>query len=141
MQSNKTSKQTRKNADQVTAAVPETGIATDATITKPRNSRSSRTKKSELAEAAPVKHHHKTTSPVVVSTPTAAAAETAAYLASKTRESVASNNPPLSSGPTLAASPERIAERAYSYWVARGYAPGSPEEDWLRAERELTATP
>jgi hypothetical protein len=32
---------------------------------------------------------------------------------------------------------EDIAALAYSYWVARGYRDGSPEEDWLRAEREL----
>lgn len=32
---------------------------------------------------------------------------------------------------------EEIARVAYSYWAARGYQGGSPEEDWLRAEREL----
>ena len=30
-----------------------------------------------------------------------------------------------------------IAVLAYSYWEARGYQGGSPEEDWLRAELEL----
>jgi len=30
-----------------------------------------------------------------------------------------------------------IAALAYSYWVTRGYRDGCPEEDWLRAEREL----
>lgn len=35
---------------------------------------------------------------------------------------------------------EQIAMLAYSYWEARGYQPGSPEEDWLRAERALTLT-
>ena len=34
---------------------------------------------------------------------------------------------------------EEIAKLAHSYWVARGYAPGSAEQDWLRAERELQA--
>jgi hypothetical protein len=34
-------------------------------------------------------------------------------------------------------SQEKIAALAYSYWEARGYQGGSPEEDWLRAEREL----
>ena len=32
---------------------------------------------------------------------------------------------------------EDIARLAYSYWEARGYQGGSPEEDWLRAEQEL----
>lgn len=32
---------------------------------------------------------------------------------------------------------EAIAHLAYSYWEARGYQDGSPEEDWLRAEAEL----
>ncbi len=30
-----------------------------------------------------------------------------------------------------------IAVVAYSYWEARGFRGGSPEEDWLRAEQEL----
>jgi hypothetical protein len=37
-----------------------------------------------------------------------------------------------------APSSEEIARLAYSYWEARGYQGGSPEEDWLRAERELS---
>ncbi len=32
-----------------------------------------------------------------------------------------------------------IAERAYSYWEARGFQGGSPEEDWNRAVEELRA--
>ncbi|MFZ5470828.1 MAG: DUF2934 domain-containing protein [Myxococcota bacterium] len=36
-------------------------------------------------------------------------------------------------GPTF----EQISKRAYELWQARGGAPGSPEEDWYQAEREL----
>ena len=32
---------------------------------------------------------------------------------------------------------DEIARLAYSYWEARGYTGGSPDEDWLRAQREL----
>ncbi|MEO8594266.1 MAG: DUF2934 domain-containing protein [Candidatus Solibacter sp.] len=31
----------------------------------------------------------------------------------------------------------RIAELAYSYWQSRGGPLGSPEEDWMRAERDI----
>jgi len=30
-----------------------------------------------------------------------------------------------------------IAAIAYSYYEARGYQPGSPDEDWVRAEQEF----
>ena len=32
---------------------------------------------------------------------------------------------------------EAVSRLAYSYWEARGHCGGSPEEDWLRAEKEL----
>ena len=35
--------------------------------------------------------------------------------------------------------PNLIAMIAYSLWEARGRPFGSPEEDWLMAERELRA--
>jgi hypothetical protein len=34
---------------------------------------------------------------------------------------------------------ERIAESAYGFAQARGFAPGGEIEDWLRAEREIDA--
>jgi hypothetical protein len=37
-------------------------------------------------------------------------------------------------GPTF----DEIAQLAYSYWEARGYQGGSSEDDWLRAEQELS---
>ena len=32
---------------------------------------------------------------------------------------------------------DAVARLAYSYWEARGFIGGSPEEDWLRAENEI----
>ena len=32
---------------------------------------------------------------------------------------------------------QEIARLAYEFWEARGCPHGSPEEDWLRAERDL----
>jgi hypothetical protein len=32
---------------------------------------------------------------------------------------------------------EEIARLAYSYWEAGGWQPGSEQENWLRAERDL----
>src|ERR1017187_1252857 len=34
---------------------------------------------------------------------------------------------------------DAVARLAYFYWQARGCQGGSPEADWLRAERELSA--
>jgi hypothetical protein len=41
--------------------------------------------------------------------------------------------------PTPAAAPtrEEIARLAEKYWAERGWPEGSPEQDWLRAEKEL----
>jgi len=32
---------------------------------------------------------------------------------------------------------QQIAARAFELWLARGFRNGSPQEDWLRAQREL----
>jgi len=34
--------------------------------------------------------------------------------------------------------PAIVAQLAHSYWEARGCQGGSPEEDWYRAEQELS---
>lgn len=36
-------------------------------------------------------------------------------------------------------SQEQIARLAEKYWAERGWPEGSPEQDWLRAEKELKA--
>jgi hypothetical protein len=36
---------------------------------------------------------------------------------------------------------DQIAALAYALWQARGCPEGSPDDDWLQAEQELTATP
>ena len=38
---------------------------------------------------------------------------------------------------SVAISHDAVARLAYSYWEARGFQGGSPEQDWLRAESEL----
>jgi hypothetical protein len=72
------------------------------------------------AAAAPVRRKTTTTKRAVPSTVVAAAVETV---------------------PAAIAAPgvDEIAALAYSFWEARGYQGGSPEEDWLRAEQQLSA--
>ncbi len=36
---------------------------------------------------------------------------------------------------------EEIRRRAYGLWEERGRPDGTPDEDWLRAERELLSQP
>jgi DUF2934 family protein len=88
--------------------------------------------------------------PIVVSTGAAAAAPARRKSASKRTarhvenpQGVTETAAVVTEIPTLAVtiepSQEEIAKLAYSYWEARGYTAGSPEEDWLRAEQELRA--
>jgi hypothetical protein len=44
---------------------------------------------------------------------------------------------PAEAAPAFEHSRSEIALLAYTYWENRGCQGGSPEEDWLRAEREL----
>lgn len=48
---------------------------------------------------------------------------------------------PRDVGDTTAANPhrDRIAQRAYELYLQRGAADGAAMDDWLNAERELTA--
>lgn len=45
------------------------------------------------------------------------------------------------SEPVRTISHQEIARLAYSYWEARGFQGGDPQEDWFRAERELFEFP
>jgi Protein of unknown function (DUF2934) len=82
-----------------------------------------RVSEKEIVVSAPVPARHKTATP---RRPRRAAAETAEPAVAAAAEI------------TIVAA-EQVAHLAYSYWEARGYQGGSPEEDWLRAEKELRA--
>jgi hypothetical protein len=46
----------------------------------------------------------------------------------------------VAANPVFRPDRQAIAELAFLYWEARGCQGGSPEEDWLNAERELLRT-
>lgn len=103
---------------------PETEVsAAPATEPTAKSSRKSAAKPKAATTAAPHKHTRKSTKTAEI------AIEASAATAGSVQE-VPQKAP-------LAVTREEIAKLAYSYWVARGYKGGSPEEDWLRAEREL----
>ncbi len=83
------------------------------------------------------KHH------AIYSDPTGAAAAAGAAKRRVPRAKASVPSTPAFSSPAAAQTAEPVVDReaiallAYSYWEARGFTGGSPEEDWLRAEREL----
>ncbi|MBV9764463.1 MAG: DUF2934 domain-containing protein [Acidobacteriaceae bacterium] len=135
MQSNKASKKTQKIAEDTAVTAPETQKLA-AGAGNPRTTTSSKPKKNETNEMIASKHHRKGTSPATSEKPaidsivpkTVAAG---AGAGSPSTQDVRSGKP----------NQEDIAKLAHSYWVVRGHAHGSAEEDWLRAERELTQKP
>ena len=68
----------------------------------------------------------------------AASAAPRRQTAAKTRTPRARTTAP-SAAISPAPSREEIARLAYSFWEARACQGGSPEEDWLRAELQLSA--
>ncbi len=132
MQLNKASKKTPKIADDTPAAAPDTNNLA-AGATNPRNTTSSKPKKNETNEMMSSKHHRKATSPVASETPNLDPPAPKAMTAA-----VGAGSQSVQSAPSDKPRQEDIAKLAHSYWVARGHAHGSAEEDWLRAERELT---
>jgi hypothetical protein len=87
----------------------------------------------EAAETAPVVVEVKKTARKAATKPTAAAAHKhhSKKNAEPVVEAIVVNAPKL-------ITQEAIAQLAYSYWEARGRQGGSPEQDWLRAEEELS---
>jgi hypothetical protein len=71
------------------------------------------------------------TNPVVEDSPSTETTSTLAAMAA----AITVSSPVVTKTPAS----DEIARLAYSYWEQRGCQGGSPEEDWLRAERELAA--
>ena len=128
MQLNKASKKTSKSAEKAAAPAGEKNAVAEPS--KPRAARSSKTKKSEGIEMTSGKNLHKPASPAIATQQT----ETATLTVSK--PNVEAKPMPR---PVTPISSDEIAALAYTYWAARGYSHGQAEEDWLRAERELTS--
>jgi len=135
MQSIKASKKT-KIADETGASVPEMNTAAEPKE-NPRASRSSKLKK-ETSEMGPAKHRKSSSaaspiesSPAVKTTIDAPIIDSVGVLKPAEKSEIGSLSAEISP------SHEEVAKLAYSYWVSRGYAAGSPESDWLRAEHEL----
>ncbi|HEX4229568.1 MAG TPA: DUF2934 domain-containing protein [Bryobacteraceae bacterium] len=138
MQSNKpSSKKTRNIAETGNAVVPELKSTSAEAMSKPREQRSSTVKKNEAIETSSAKRHRKTAPPVAVES--AAAPKAMAASAGAGAEVSAPSAVVQSHAAKPPVTRERVAELAHSYWAARGYAQGNPEEDWFRAESELLA--
>ena len=132
MQSSNASKKA-KIAEENSAPAPESSTAAEGT-SKPRTSRTSKLKK-ETGERGRATHR-KAASPETV-------IESSPVVESPVIDSVGVLTPASRSAELgtrsseISPSHEEIASLAFSYWATRGYANGSPEQDWLRAEEEL----
>ncbi len=127
----KTSKKTPKVAEKAVAPAPEKAAEIEVAA-KPRTSKSSKAKKSEGAEMTSGKHLHKSASPALAAEPIVLNEVTTAPPSTRIESK------PIQDVPSRTIHAHQIAELAHSYWVARGHHHGSAEEDWLRAERELS---
>jgi hypothetical protein len=149
------SKKTTKNTNE--AVVNEKNAVPVEPTAKPRASRSSKSKKEISVEATSAKNHRKSaigaaavpasegslvsnTIPETTGTPKVMAAaagfEAAISDAALIDPVGVVAAPENGTGPQY--SREDVAKLAYSYWIARGYSHGAADEDWLRAEAELT---
>jgi DUF2934 family protein len=125
MQSNKSSKKPRKIADSSASVTLESAGGAELKP-KPRTSKSSAPKTSEVVRAESPTHHHKLSASPVAEALAAVSESSSASLKSTPAES------------PRAVTHQQIAELAHSFWTSRDYTQGSPEDDWLRAERQLT---
>jgi hypothetical protein len=125
MQLNKSSKKPRKIADSTASAALENAGGAELKP-KPRTSKSSAPKTTEVVKAETPTHHHKLS-----------AAPVAEALAAVSESSSTSLKSSLAESPRTVTH-QQIAELAHSFWSSRGHAHGSPEDDWFRAERQLS---
>ena len=125
MQSNRSSKKPRKIADSTASASLESAGVTELKP-KPRASKSSAPKTTEVVvkTESPSHHHKLSTAPV---------AEVLAAVSQSSNVSL----PSSPAVPPRVVTHQQIAELAHSFWIGRGYVHGAAEEDWFRAEREL----
>ena len=156
MWSNKASKKTRKMAEETAPATDSAAIEISANPPAPRSSKS----KNENTDSTSAKRHRKAANSVQQSEseakPAVAEKSFAAVAGSPSSIETSAIVDPVGVVVPATASPiserssletispveithDQIALLAHSYWVARGYQYGSPEEDWQRAERELQA--
>lgn len=57
----------------------------------------------------------------------------------ESKSAVPTESPAVDEAAAAAGNHDEARQLAYSYWQARGCPDGSPEEDWLLAERELSS--
>jgi len=125
MQLNKSSKKPRKIADSTASAALESPGGVEIKP-KPRTSKSSAAKTTEVVRTETPTHHHKLSAAPV--------AEALAAVSESSSTGLSSTPPDLQRTITH----QEIAELAHSLWSSRGHSHGSPEDDWFRAERQLT---
>jgi hypothetical protein len=95
-----------------------------------------KSEKKALTDSKPVKRTTKSSAAATTATP-----KTASHRHSKLSapaapvEEIAVIAVALPSAP----SPEEVARLAHAFWVERNFAHGFAEEDWLRAEKALSA--
>jgi hypothetical protein len=126
MQLNKSSKKPRKIADSTASAALESAGGVELKP-KPRTSKSSAPKTTEVVKAETPTHHHKLSAAPVAEALAAVSESSSTSLKSSPAES------------PRAVTHQQIAELAHSFWSSRGHSHGSPEDDWFRAERQLSS--